>query len=345
MCLLMVVMSPLRAAPYQAGSWQLDVTLVPDKPAIVLGEPTSVSFVVRNLSREDLQILVGGDYQNELGRPSSFQVRVRRSDGLWAEQPRVGFSTGGLIGPKPLPAGGTYVFRLFMPHWATFENPGTYTVSCKWMLQVLRAGVGADFARQPTTDVMTEAQVKLELQPRDAAAIGALIEEYGETMLRAKGEKEGDAAVLALSWIDDARVVPYFSRALSMRSYTIKFIALHGLGKFGSDEAFAALQAGMRTSAADFDSISGEHAAHSAANIRTAAAAALSRCKHPSAREYLIAQRRDKAEGVRLIVLHAMAGMPPAQATPLLQEMAKDSSQRVREEAQRYLAESSGTTK
>ena len=333
-------MAPMRATTYQAGSWPLEVSVVPDKPAILLDEPTSVSFVVRNLSREDLQILVGGDYQNELGRPSSFQVRVRRSDGRWVEQPKAGFSTGGLIGPKPLPAGGSHAFRLFLPHWATFEIPGTYTVSCKRILQVLRADVGPEFAKHPTTDVLTESEAKLEVEPRDPAALGALIEGYGETMLRAKGEKDGDAAVLALAWIDDPRVVPYFSRALSMRSYTMKFIALHVLGKFGTNEAFAALQAGMRTSPADFDSASSEQAARNAANIRTEAAGALRRCSHPKAREFLLAQRRDDAEGVRLTVLHVLGAMPPAEVTPLIQEMTEDQSQRVRDEAQRYLARS-----
>ena len=334
------VIAPMGATTYQAGSWPLEVTLVPDKHAILLGEPTSVSFIVKNLSREDLQILVGGDYQNELGRPSSFQVRVRRSDGRWVDQPKVGFSTGGLIGPKPLPGGGSYVFRLFLPHWATFEIPGTYTVSCKRILQVLRADVGREFARHPTTDVLTEAQVTLEVEPRDPAALGLLIEEYGETMLRAKGEKEGDAAVLALAWIDDPRVVPYFSRALATRSYTIKFIALHVLGKFGTDEAFAALQAGMKTSAADFDTGSAGQAVRNAANIRTAAAGALRRCTHPKAREYLLAQRHDDAEGVRVTVLHVLGAMPAAEATPLIREMAEDQSQRIRDEAQRYLARS-----
>ena len=344
-CLFVVGLLPIRAATFQAGSWPVEVTLVPDKPVILLGEPTSVSYVVRNLSRDNLEILVGGDYQNELGRPASFQVRVKRSDGRWVDQPKAGFSTGGLVGPKPLPAGGTYVFRLFLPHWATFEIPGTYTVSCKRIIQLLRAGGGTEFVKQPTTDVMTEAQATLEVGPRDPVALGTLIAEYGETMLRAKGEKEGDAAVLALAWIDDPRVVPYFSRALSLRSYTLKFIALHVLGKFSSNEAFAALQSGMKTTAADFDSVSGEQAALSALNIRTAAAAALSRCNHPKAREFLIAQRRDQAEGVRITVLHELGAMPPAEAAPLLQEMGNDQSPRVRELAQRYLARSTETAK
>lgn len=333
---LVVAVFPAWATIYQAGSWQLEVTLVPDKPEIVLGEPTSLSYVVKNRSREDLEILVGGDYQNDLGRPGSFHVRAQRSDGRWVDQPKAGFSTGGLVGPKPLPAGGTYAFRLFLPHWATFEIPGIYTISGKRTLQLLRAGSGPEFAKHATTDITTEAQATLEVAPRDSEALGALIEKYGETMLRANGEKEGDVAVLALAWIDDPRVVPYFSRALSLRSYTLKFIALHVLGKFPTNEAFAALQAGMKTSATDF--APGEQSVTSAANIRMAAAAALSRNQHPKAREYLMAQYRDEAEGVRITVLHALAEKPLDETRPVLLEMVKDENPRVRELAQRYLS-------
>src|SRR5687767_5446655 len=73
MCLLAVGLLPIHAATFQAGPWPVEVTLVADKPVILLGEPTSVSYIVRNLSRDNLEILVGGDYQNELGRPASFQ--------------------------------------------------------------------------------------------------------------------------------------------------------------------------------------------------------------------------------------------------------------------------------
>jgi len=326
------------AATYQAGAWSVDVSVAPDKSVILLGEPTFLSFTVKNLSAEDLQILVGGDYRNELGRPGSFQVRVQRSDGQWVDQPKVGFSAGGLIGPQPLPAGGTYVFRLFLPHWATFAHAGFHSVSCRRTLQLLPARAARDFARQPTTDVTTEADTKLEVVPRDVAALGELIAQYGEEMLRAEGGKAGDDAVLALAWIDDPRVVPYFRRAFAIRSYALKFIALHALGKFATDDAFAGLQAGMKTKPADLDSTAPDQAVNSAANIRMAAAVALRQCGHPMAREFLLAQRDDASEGVRITVLHALAELPDARAVPMLEEMTEDSSPRVRAEARRYLA-------
>ena len=51
----------LPAVTHRAGPWPMEVTVVADQPVIMLGEPTWLSFTVRNLSEENLQILVGGD--------------------------------------------------------------------------------------------------------------------------------------------------------------------------------------------------------------------------------------------------------------------------------------------
>jgi hypothetical protein len=315
----------------------LEVSLVADQSAIILGEPTWLSFTVRNLSGEDLQVLVGGDYHNELGRPDSFAVKTVRSDGKWVSQPDVGLETGGLIGPKDLPAGGSYVFRLFVPHWATFKEPGSYSISCRRTLQLLRLTPGVDFREQDTVDVVTDARTTLAVLPRDDARMGRLIRELGEVMVSAGGEKAGDEAVVALAWIDDARVVPYFRRALAIRSYALKFIAVQVIARFATDEAFEGLKDAMNTNASDFDYASGERQPQLAANIRAAAAGALSRCKHPRAREFLLAQRHDEAEKVRLTVVHAIGRMPPTEALPVLQEMTRDPSARVSDEAKRYV--------
>ena len=328
----------LPAATYQAGPWTVDVALLADQPTIMLGEPTWLSFTVTNRSADDLQILVGGDYQNELGRPGSFQVKTVRRDGKWVSQPDVGLQTGGLIGPKVLPAGGHYTFRLFVPHWATFRETGSYTISCRRTLQLLRPPPDGDFRKVPLEDIVTDARTILEVQPPDHERMERLVQELGETMLRAEGNKPGDEAVVSLAWIDDSRVVPYFRRALDIRVYALKFVAVHAVAKFATDEALEVLKTAMRTTVSDFDYASGEQQPGLAANIRTAAARALTRCRHPRAREELIAQRHNEMEGVRIAVVHAVARMPPAEAVPLLQEMTRDQSEHVSGEAKRYLA-------
>ncbi len=337
--LLAAAAPQVDAATYRAGAWPLEVSVAPDRPSVLLGEPAWLSFTVKNLSEENLQLLVGGDYGNELGRPSSFQIKTTRSDGKWVSQPDVGESSGGLVGPQALSAGGSYVFRLFMPHWATFTEAGNYTITCRRTLQVFRPDSGAiDLRRQPTVDVVADARTTLQVQPPDPEQMGRLIADLGETMVRAEGNKPGDEATITLAWIDDPRVVPYFRRAFALRSYALKFIAVQVLARFATDEAFEGLRLAMQTRAADFDSTSGEPLPEVAAKIRSAAAAALSRSKHPRAREFLLNFRRDEVEEVRLTVLHAIGRLPPAEALPLVREMTADPSPRVSEEARHYVA-------
>jgi hypothetical protein len=326
----------LAAAVFRAGNWSVDVSVAPEKPVIMLGEPTWLAFTVRNLTTEPLQILVGGDYRNDLGRPNSFQVRTTRSDGKWVSQPDVGLGTGGLVGPKDLPASGTYVFRLFVPHWATLVERGTYSIACRRTLNLLRPGT--DFRKEPTVDVDVDAKTTLQVDARDDERMGELVRGWGDTMLRADGGKEGDDAVLALAWVNDPRVVPYFRRALSIRSFALKFIAVQALAKFSTDEALEGLKSATQARVTDFDYALGEQRPELAANLRAAAAGALSRCPHPRAKEFLVAQRHDESENVRVAVVHALSRIPSAQALPLLQEMSRDPSPRVSEEAKRYVA-------
>jgi len=230
------------------------------------------------------------------------------------------------------------VFRLFVPHWATFKETGTYAISCRRTLQLLRPVAGGDFRQQATVDVVTDARTTVDVQPRDDERMGRLVSELGETMLTAEGDQPGDDAIIALAWIDDRRVAPYFHRALAIRSYALRFIAVQALAKFSTDEAFEGLKAAMQTKASDFDYAAGEQRPQLAANLRAAAAGALSRCKHPRAREFLLAQRHDESENVRITVLYAWTRMPPAEALPVLQEMTRDPSTRVSDEAKRYVA-------
>lgn len=114
----------------------IETSLVPDKTEITLGEPTWLSYVVKNKSNRDLSVIVGGDYRNSLGRPDTFRVTVIDDTGVWVPQPSSGTSMGGLVGPEIIPAFGSYTFRLFLPHWATFERPGSYVITADRLLDL-----------------------------------------------------------------------------------------------------------------------------------------------------------------------------------------------------------------
>lgn len=327
----------LPAATYNAGEWRVDVNVIADEPSIMLGEPTWLSFSVTNLTNEPLQILVGGDDYNELGRPSSFAVRAVGHDGGWVAVPEAAHGRRGLIGPKDLPPRGSYVFRLFVPHWAKFSEAGIYDLICRRSLQLLRPAADGAFMKQPITEIEVEARTKLVVVARDSARMQDLIARLGEQMLEANGEKHGDEATVGLAWIDDPRVVPYFVRALRIRSYAMRFIAIQMLGRHGTGEAVAGLTSALALTAADFEG-STEHAAEVAGRIRAAAIGALSRCRQPQAKELLAAHRRDPSERVRESVVLALARMPREQVRPWLEDMLKDVKPAIRAEAERALA-------
>lgn len=315
----------------------VEVTLVPEKKAMMLGEPNFLLLSVRNRSRQNWQVQVGGDYRNALGRPESFKVKVTDAQRKLVPQPDAGPTMGGLMSPQKIPSGGSFAFRLFVPDWATFSHAGGYRVQASRILQLSLDTPGADW-HVNTTNVLKSASCRLEVVPRDEVKMGAVIAKLGHTMLGSDYDQSASAA-RTLSYIQDERVIPYFVRALNTRNYDLKFTALGALGKFKSDEALQALKVGMAMRAPDIANASTpEVAASLAENIRHAAASALARSPHPEARAFLISQRHDSSRGVRITVLHALGAMPPAQALPILREMAQDKDKSVADEARRTIA-------
>ena len=329
--------SPVAAEIYMADGHQIEVTLVPEKSVIMLGEPAYLSFIVRNHSALDLQVLVGGDYRNSLGRPNSFKVTVTNADGKPVVQPHAGMNFGGLFGPQKIPAKGNYIFELFLPHWATFEETGNYSIVANRTLTISKYTPERWDSNQKRTNVPAQVSAKIEIVPQDKEKMGKIISALGEAMLGGDTDK-AESAAFRLSYIEDERVIPYFVKALEKRNYSQKFTALMALAKFNNDAAFQALKKGMDTQGKDMANTPNTEVANQLAdNIRDAAAAALSRSPHPDAIPFLLTRRHDTAEGVRLTILHVLGKMKPAEAIPILQEMAGDKSQRVSDEAKRYL--------
>lgn len=315
--------SRVTCETYTVDGFEIRTRLVPDKSIIMLGEPVHVSFIVENRSDQDLQVLVGGDYRNGLGRPESFTVTVQGEGNRHVPQPDAGPGMGGLLGPEKIPAGGNYAFRLFLPHWATFQEVGNYTMVAKRILNLGNHTSDLYDIRTKTTNVQTEASTKLRVVPLVEAKMGNIIDHLGSAMF-SKYINEPEEATDALDYIQDERVIPYFVRASETDRYGLKFSALLALSKFDSESAFMALRNGLESE--------GENN-----NIYLAAAGALARSPHPEAIPYLLSKRRHPHEGVRIKILHALGEMQPEKAIPILQEMAHDESERVSAEAQRYL--------
>lgn len=321
---------------YTVDGHQIEVRLVPDKSTMMLGEPINLSFIVQNHSDQDLQVLVGGDYRNALGRPNSFTVTVAREDGKRVPQPDAGPGFGGLFGPNKIPAQGNYVFKLFLPHWATFEEVGRYTIVAKRTLQLSKYATGRENAEEQATEVQAQASTTIEVVPQDTELMGELISGLGTTMLSRHNTAE--AAASTLSYIPDERVIPYFVKSLETNNYNLKVSALRALSKFNDEAAFQALKRGMETKRENIGNVTTKEVANQLVeNIRNTAAGALAKSPHPGAIPFLLSMRNDTSEGVRITVLHVLGKMKPEEAIPILLEMSHDRSKIVRDEAKRYL--------
>ncbi len=323
-----------------ADTTQIEVKLIPDKSTIMLGgEPVYLAFVVLNHSDQNLQVTVGGDYRNSLGRPESFCVTAFSEDGEKVAQPDVGQTMGARFGPQKIPANGSYTFKLFLGDWATFEKVGNYFVTSRRVLSLSRFGDDhwRTASHSTQTEMMAQATAKLEIIPRDDKRMGEVIDSLGTALLERR-YVEANRPAKSLAYIDDERAIPYLVKALRTKDYSMKFAALRALGKFNNDTAVEALKEGMETQGDDMrGEATREGADQLAVNIRNIAAYSLSQSKHPGAIPFLLSRRADKSEGVRLTILHALGKMKPDEALPILREMTRDENPRVSNEAKRYV--------
>jgi hypothetical protein len=179
--------------------------------------------------------------------------------------------------------------------------------------------------------------IPLKVEQPDPATVEALIQKLGQEMVGGNGT-ESEKARRELSLIVDERVVPWYAKAIETNSYELKFAALDRLSKFKSDEAFIALKKGMTTQGADIANCStAALAAQSAASVRLATANAFARSPHPDAISQLLTMWNDPYPEIRISVLHALGKMNTDDSLALLRKMSKDSDERVRTEARRYL--------
>lgn len=327
-----------RATTYSTALGDIGVTLAADRREIMLGEPVYLSFTVQNPSGSDLQTIQGGDYRNQFGRPESYSVTVVDANGQTLPVLDAGPTFGGIIGPHKIPAKGTWVRRLFLPHWAKLTAIGDYTVICKTILKLGTHTPGKWDYQEKTADVKVEVATHLKVVPLDRRQMGELIEVLGQAMLG--NDPTSAEATQSLTSIDDERVIPPFNKAVDTNNdELIKFAALHALAKFRSDEALRGLKKGMATQASDLIAhrTTEEVARRWAANIRHAAAVALSNSPHPEAKGLLLSMWNDPNSGVRITVLHALGKMDTPESLALLTKMSQDSDNMVRNEALRYL--------
>lgn len=267
------------------------------KREIMVGEPMSFDYVVRNDSDADLWITVGGDYRGS-GRPTSFTMRAVRVDGDSEEvvyEIPVTFNMGGIIGNEKIPVGGEYAFDLCLPCWLELKEPGEYRIDVARYLNpspkpMFSAGGIRDVPAVPRT-----ASGTLTVKPFDHDAFGKLIDEWGER-----------TAVKMLVHIEDERVIPWLIKASQERDDAY---CRSSLAKFNDDRALEEIKRGI-------DSPKDNKSQEAAANLAGS--------KHPDAIKILLEHEDHPNEFVRLRVVQAADKMPPEVAFPMLERHFND---------------------
>jgi len=219
--------APAQGQTYSANGAPIEVSLLPEKSVIMLGEPIHLSFIVRNLSGTDLHFSEGGDYRNRLGRPESYDVRAVRSDGKQVPKPEILIGMGGLIGGVEVPASGAATRHLFLPHWAPFEETGIYTITCKRTLDFL----GPEGLLSVGISVPVEMSVQIKVVESNREKMGEIIEKFGVEMLDEDDEK-ARLAWLSLDYLNDERAIPHFVKAISLGNENLAHLFVRSLGKY-----------------------------------------------------------------------------------------------------------------
>ncbi|MDX6382571.1 MAG: hypothetical protein QOK48_144 [Blastocatellia bacterium] len=296
----------------------VEASLKLDKDVIMLGEATYMTFRVKVLSSRTLCIGVGGDYRNNLGRPESYKVTVRREDGKLVPQPDAGITMGGFVDCNSISADKAYTARLFLPQWATFEETGTYEIALKRDLNIRTE------QSKPVATLAADLKVKIKVVAKDDEQVGSLIKSLGSLMLDSNNEDASEAANL-LGYFRDQRSLEFFVTALrkyatswQLEDNAILTKAMWAFSQFNDDRAIAAL----------------EWAIDNASEVsRIELATALWLSKHPRAPEILLRLQNNSDSWVRRWVAQGLERLQTEESRAVLRKMLKDADEDVRKAA------------
>lgn len=327
----------VSAGPYEVAGVKLDITAAPENSEFMLGEPGYVLFKVANQSDRNLRIMIGGDYRNRLGRPDSFKVEVVGINAEKVQQPDSGMQMGGITHAGKLPAKGEYVFRLFLPDWATFEKPGRYTITIRRKLELVPDD-GTDPFRLKTDNVEVTTTATITIVPLDDAKMGKLIASLGAKIRALKPNHSDAMAEQMLAAIHDERVIPHWIVLAEKPYYSPRIVACRALGHYKTDEAFEALKKLLKTTSDDVrgsaTTLEGDEGCAKA--VRHWAIHGIGTSPHPKALPLYWTFANDPYYGVRLWVVQKAGQLKTPEARAIIQKMTSDENEIVRNEALRY---------
>ena len=338
------------ASDYAKALKGMTATLVPEKPAMLPGEPIYVSFFVKNNSDAEVTIVLHGDGETKHGEDPGIEtgggersIKLTAADKEGAKAPAVSFPpeaapqvdiTHGMaitVAVKIAPAG-SQEFKLFLPWRLTLDKPGDYTLAADCRLELYYK------ARGPVVFIPVRPTVPLEVLQKDDGKMGKLVDDLVQKASQkpeATAQAETKDAAFRLRWIPDERVIPYFKGMAKTANSGERGIAMAALAKFNNDEALSCLKEGLET--AEFpDPVSHKPDNMALTELHDAAFEGLIRSAHPGAIPYLMTQRKNLSPDMRIQLMEAVAKLPPKEAVPLLQQMQDDSYAWVADHSREY---------
>ncbi len=275
-------------ADYAVTGTTIRAGFVPVKTRSVWGEPLEVTFTAENLGPGDFEFLFGGDYRGT-GRHDRFKIEVTDDAGRLLPDPHANAPDfGGLMSRELLtPGGETFTRVLDLTRFRTIEQPGAYTVSCRFAL-----------AAQP----LVQSSYNLTILARTPERVAQVLDEAVASALAAP-EAELAALLKRLALFGREDALTRLATLAQTGPAARRTAALSALPLVPADGALDVALAGLK----DADPV-----------IRGAAAAALGEMRHPRGVEALLQALAAETSPVKAAVLLALGASKSARALSVL---------------------------
>src|SRR5262245_5704942 len=292
---------------YRTVTLQVLAGFTPEKTEIVLGEPLSVTFSIKNIGKKEFGYWFGGDYRGT-GRHEKIRVRVTDAEGNLLRDPKARpdgtvLDLGGKSWVTTVKPGETSKREFVATDYRTIDKPGEYTVRCAFGIE----RGGPDLERIDETPIFTvETTFPLKVLPRTEANVSRVLGEYIKRARQGTGDTLRQAVAVAASFGGE-RAVADLATLAAEGDAEHRIAALAGLGRFTTTAAVGAALKAQR----DAD-----------VGVRIAAAEALGSMKMPAAVEGLLERLKVETPKVVVALLPALGRTDsPRALSPLVEAL------------------------
>src|SRR5450756_39066 len=205
---------------YTTNQTSIIAGFIPDSSRIMVGEPLFLTFVVSNRVEKPFHFSFFGD--------SNFMITATNAAGMPVRNRHPGWGGDGGGSSANVSKNKEYTERVLLNNWCGFDQPGEYTVTCRYSFR--NYPMWGKFLSPPVVTVF-----KLTVLPTDAKRVTEIIEAWSHVV-----ETNGSLheAALALAEINDPRTIPHLA-VLVMKGPDINYIAVDALARFTNSTAAA----------------------------------------------------------------------------------------------------------